>query len=329
MINHSYLIADHIRAACVIISDGVLPSGKQRGYILRRLIRRSLSSAITLRIDISNRQYFADLVEEVAKIYKGVYDNIDENKILIIDTLFLESQKYLRALETGKKEWDKFLRKPEEINHKSLVIEAWDLYQSHGVPFEASSDILAQAGHDLNMQELQKLAEEHQHLSQQSSSRQFKSGLGENNEKTTRLHTTTHILHAALRDIFGKNVKQVGSAITSEKARFDFTLDEKLDDNQLQKLTQKVQKIIDTKSKVYAEQMTQEKGRKLGAIGLFGEKYGDVVNIYTIEGGDKKIYSREFCGGPHVKNTGEIGKFKILKQKSVGQGRKRLEFDVE
>lgn len=209
-----------------------------------------------------------------------------------------------------------------------LAQKAWDLYQTHGVPIEVSIDILEAKGIALDQNLLNQLIEEHQNLSRTSSAGQFKSGLAGDTTKTRSLHTTTHILHKTLRDMFGEEVRQKGSAITDEKARFDFTLDDKLTDTQLAELTSKIQTIIDKNLSMTVAEMTEQEARELGAIGLFGEKYGDTVTVYTLADEQGNVYSREFCGGPHVSNTKEIGKFKILKQKSIGSGLKRLEFDI-
>jgi alanyl-tRNA synthetase len=329
--NHSYIISDHIRAACFLIGDGVKPAGKQQGYVLRRLIRRSLSSSLALGIDISNQQYFVDLVDSIADIYSGVYDEIGDSKDLIIAILGQESQKYLKAISVGEKEWQKVIaqKKPTDYFDSQLISEKiFDLYQSHGVPMELSEDILEKNNITFDIFKLNELIHGHQNLSQEASKVQFKSGLGEQNEKTTRLHTTTHLLHKVLRDTFGESVKQMGSAITSEKARFDFTKDDRITDEELLQIQLKIQSIIDRKMVVDKREMTEMEARELGAIGLFGEKYGKLVTVYSVQDINGKAFSREFCGGPHVKNTQEIGKFVILRQKSVGQGLKRLEFDV-
>ncbi len=329
--NYSYIVADHVRSACLLIADGVEPSGKQRGYILRRLIRRALSASLKLKIEIDNRQYFADLVSAVVGIYEGVYDEVRENQERIVDLLFGESQKYSRAIETGQKEWAKALKNLTENESTAgfLAGKTWDLYQTHGVPIEVSEDILERHNLELDGIQLENLVNQHQKLSQTTSAGQFKSGLGEQNEKTTRLHTATHLLHKVLRDHFGQDLHQKGSAITSDKARFDFTFNRRLEDQELLNVESGVQELIDLNLDVTRAEMTQQEARELEAVGLFGEKYGDIVSVYTIDDNQGNVYSREFCGGPHVERTKEIGRFKILRQKSVGQGVKRIEFDLE
>jgi alanyl-tRNA synthetase len=213
------------------------------------------------------------------------------------------------------------------LTPQQLAEKTWDLYQTHGVPFEVSEDIIRSKNLELDSAFLNNLIEEHQNLSRTTSSGQFKSGLGGDSAKTRKLHTTTHILHQVLRSIFGENTRQMGSAITEDKARFDFSLEQNLTDLQLVEVQTKVQQIIDLKLKMNKQEMSPDDAKKLGAIGLFGEKYGDKVTVYTLSS-DNQVYSREFCGGPHIENTTEIGKFEIIKQKSLGQGVKRLVFDV-
>jgi len=332
MSQSKYIIADHTRAACFLIGDGVLPGPKQQGYILRRLIRRSFSASLKLNIDLGDQNYFNDLVNASIKQYQNIYPELENAKSKIIETLLLESQKYLKSLERGKTEWKKELSKLDLNNsdlQKYLSNKTWDLYQTHGVPIEASLDILDENKLVLDQTELDRLIEEHQKLSQTTSAGQFKSGLGEQNETTTKLHTATHLLHQTLRNILGDFVEQRGSAITSEKARFDFTAKEKLTEEQLLEIQTKVQDLIDQSLNVAKEQMSEKEARSLGAIGLFGEKYGDLVTVYTVQDKSGKVFSREFCGGPHVVNTKEIGVFKIVKQESLGAGLRRLVFKVE
>jgi len=327
-VSHNYIIADHIRAACFIIADGVQPGGKQRGYVLRRLIRRALASSLALNINISTPDYFADLVDSVISIYSGVYNEIEASREVIIQLLHAESLKFLRAIEVGKKEWEKYLAKSTTTSPDELAEKIWDLYQTHGVPFEVSEQILEAKERPFNADLLNSLIEEHQKKSQESSSSQFKSGVGEENEKTTRLHTVTHILHEVLRELFGTDVHQMGSAITSEKARFDFTKDDSLTPEELEQVREKVQGIINKKLTMNKIETTEPEARKMGAIGLFGEKYGEKVTVYQLTDENGTVYSQEFCGGPHVSNTSEIGTFVLLKQKSVGKGLKRLTYDV-
>lgn len=216
----------------------------------------------------------------------------------------------------------------ENLTPQDLSQKTWDLYQTFGVPIEVSEDILAQNGLVLDEKLLNELVSKHQELSRDTSAGQFKSGLDGDTDKTRKLHTATHILHKVLRELFGAEVKQMGSAITEQKARFDFSYDERFSDDQVLQIQEEVQKVINLNASMVREEMSQNDAKKLGAIGLFGEKYADIVSVYTLKSDNGDAISREFCGGPHVSNTSEIGKFVILKQKSVGSNVKRLEFDV-
>ena len=326
MKNHQYIIADHTRAACMMIQDGVMPSGKQRGYILRRLLRRMLSSSLALNIDITDSNYYKDLITEVAGIYEGVYDFDQEVQAIILTRFTDEAVKYNKAIATGQKEWTKLL-KTGQFSPQELSLKAFNFYQSMGVPMELSEDILDKNNTPLDLIELAKLIEGHQQLSNSASQGQFKSGLGENNETTTQMHTATHILHQVLKNIYGDSVRQMGSAITSEKARFDFSTDSDVAQD-IPKIEEQVKDVIHKHLTMTTQELPQAKAAELGAIGLFGEKYGDVVTVYQLHDTTGKNYSVEFCGGPHVKNTDEIKNFKILKAKSLGQGVKRIEFTV-
>jgi len=215
------------------------------------------------------------------------------------------------------------------LSPQQLATKTWDLYQTHGVPIEVSLDILEQQGLKIDQQVLNDLISEHQKLSQTVAAGQFKAGLGSDTPKTRALHTTTHILHSVLREIFGEEVKQKGSSIEESKARFDISLEQSLTPELIARVEAQVQSIINQKLDMINSQLPELEARSLGAIGLFGEKYGDIVSVYSLTDSQGQVHSREFCGGPHIINTKEIGTFKILKQKSIGQGLKRIEFDLE
>jgi alanyl-tRNA synthetase len=216
-----------------------------------------------------------------------------------------------------------------DLSPKFLSEKTWDLYQTHGVPIEVSEDILEKEGLEFDKEYLEELIEKHQKLSQTTSAGQFKSGLGGDTAKTRKLHTVTHILHQTLRSKLGEDVKQTGSAITDQKARFDFTFNRRLEESELEDITSTVQSVIDKDLAMTKKEMKIEEAKDAGAIGLFGEKYGDTVSVFTLQDEDGTVYSREFCTGPHVEKSSEIGKFSIIKQKSVGSGVKRLEYNVE
>lgn len=220
-----------------------------------------------------------------------------------------------------------------EITPQFLAEKTFDLYQTFGVPIEVSEQILEEKGLELDRSYLHSLIEGHQKLSQQASQGQFKSGLGQDNAKTRALHTTTHILHSVLRKIWGESLRQMGSAILEDKARFDINLEAgELGEEKIKEIEDRVQKIIDKDLIMQRVETSQEEAKNMGAIGLFGEKYGDVVSVYQLkEKEGENVYSVEFCAGPHIQSSKDIqdlGNFKILRKKSIGQGLVRLEFDL-
>jgi alanyl-tRNA synthetase len=321
---HKYIIADHIRSSCFLVNDGILPAGKGRGYILRRLMRRILRSSLALGIDINNKEYYEDLVMSVAGIYEGVYTL--ENEVLdkVQALLLAEALKYQKAILIGEKEWTKILQ-VENLENAQMVKNTWDLYQSHGVPMELSESILEKNGYALDLELLNQQIVKHQELSNTTNKGDFKSGLLGNSPKTMALHTLTHIMHQKLRDLYGLEVRQMGSSITDEKARFDFACNDEVDT----KLVQfEMNEIVKLGLEMKVKEMSPEEAKTEGAIGLFGEKYGSKVNIYTLQDKEGAVYSKEFCNGPHVSNTSEIQEVIILKIKSLGAGVKRIEFDV-
>ena len=327
-----YVIADHLRASYFLIADGVKPANKQQGYVLRRLLRRSFSAATRLEIDLNQESFFAELLNAVKQSYQDAYPELVKSYDLALSLILTEAGKYHKAIARGKKEWGKILARQnaatDSTTQATLAKTAFDLYQTHGVPLELSRDILEEAGYKVDEATLEGEITKHQEKSKQDASESFKGGLATHNARTTAMHTATHLLHQKLREMFGSEVKQMGSAIKSEKARFDFTFDRRLNEEEVEKLTQEVQSLIDAALTVEKAEMSPDEARALGAIGLFGEKYGERVTVYTVQDATGKAYSREFCGGPHVENTRKIGKFEILKQKSVGQGVKRVEFTI-
>ena len=320
---HRNIIADHIRSAVMIINDGVYPAAKGRGYILRRLIRRSLRSSLALNIDISNREYFKDLVLSVVSIYLDVYEIDTETQTRAIDILVQESVKYNKAILVGNKEWAKILNSQNKVDYEN---ETWNLYQSHGVPLELSESVLESNGIVIDKNKLNGLIVNHQQISNTTEKGDFKSGLINNSDLTVGMHTTTHILHKVLIDTYGDGVRQMGSAITNEKARFDFSCNEDVD---VVLIENKVNSILEKSLIMTSQEMSPTKAKSEGAIGLFGEKYGETVSVYTLRDVEGNVFSKEFCTGPHIQNTNKITKFKILKLKSLGQGVKRLEFLID
>ncbi len=309
------IVADHIRSSVFLISDGVNPSNVERGYILRRLIRRSIRHASILEI---KDDFLKDLAETVIKIYDGFYPKLDEFQKTVISVFQKEEEKFKKALKLGIKQFEKI---QGDISAKS----AFDLYQNFGFPIELTVELAAEKGKSLDIKGFEKLFKDHQERSR-SASQKTKGGLAVQTETAAKLHTANHLLHQALRDVLGKHVHQTGSHITEERLRFDFSHNGKMLEGQIKKVEQIVNGKIKSDLKVNKKTMPKAKADEIGAIGLFDEKYGDLVNIYYIGPNDKieEAYSKEFCGGPHTKDTGVLRNFKIIKEESVGSGIRRI-----
>ncbi len=308
------IIADHLRASVFLVADGVIPSNKDRGYILRRLIRRAVTYGKRLGIEENLSQIVG---EAVINQYKAAYPELnDQNQIL--EELIKEESKFRQTLNKGLK----MLESNPHVTGK----EAFDLFQTYGFPFELTMEL----GKVSNPTEFEDEFKRHQELSRTASAGQFKGGLASHSDKVVRLHTATHLMNAALRKTLGDKVFQKGSNITEERTRFDFTYDQKMTDDQKIQVESLVNNWILANLTVKKEIMPIDEARKLDAIGVFGEKYADQVSVYTIY--DPKtniVVSREFCGGPHVENTGIIGKFKIQKEEAVSAGVRRIKAIVE
>ncbi|MDP4001207.1 MAG: alanine--tRNA ligase [bacterium] len=307
------IIADHLRAATFLIADGVEPSNKDRGYILRRLIRRAVTYGKKLGIE---NEFSTEIAATVIQTYQDVYPELTHvDKIL--QELNKEETKFRQTLARGLK----ILESKEKITGS----EAFDLFQSYGFPFE----LIKELGKVERAEEFEEQFRKHQDLSRTASSGQFKGGLASHSEKVIRFHTVTHLLNQALREVLGDHVWQKGSNITEDRTRFDFTHDKKMTDEEKQKVEKKVNHWIEQDLKVKKETMPQQKAAELGAIGVFGEKYSDEVSVYTVYDPETDtVISREFCGGPHVEHTGVIGKFKIQKEESASAGVRRIKATI-
>ena len=308
------IIADHIKAAVFIIADGISPSNTQQGYVLRRLIRRMVYYGKELRIDNISK-----IAEPVFEIYKG-YKELTNNKKNILRILKEEEDKFNRTLKDGIKKVEVMAWKKQTISGK----EAFLLYQSHGVPLDVIIDIANKVGSDVDINEFQKELKKHQELSRTAAQGTFKSGLADSSERTTRLHTATHLLNEALRRVLGHEVKQRGSNITLERLRFDFNFPRKLTEKEIKDVENLVNKKIKEGLPVTREEMPLKNALASGAQSEFGSKYPEVVSVYSIGN-----FSKEICTGPHVKNTKEIGKFKIIKEESSAAGIRRIKAVAE
>lgn len=300
------IIADHIRTSIMLIGDGVVPSNKDRGYVLRRLIRRAI-----LHAESEGTRWLTPVVQAIVDVYADTYPELILRRQEIIQILVGETQKFLQTLARGKKE----IQKLETLTAK----EAFNLYQSFGFPWELSREYASQKGIQIEEADFEKEFQAHRDLSRTASAGQFSSGLADHSEKTVQYHTATHLLHQALRTVLGDEVQQKGSNITPERLRFDFSYPEKLTADQLKEVETMVNDAIGRALPVTTETMSPDRAHESGALGFFGHKYGDTVSVYTM--GD---FSKEICTGPHVKNTGELGHFQITKEESVSSGVRRI-----
>ena len=319
------IVLDHMRAAVFIVGDGVLPSNKDRGYVLRRLLRRAMVMGKLLNLKL---HWLKALIGKVIATYAEAYPDLNDNSENIFAVIEGESTKFEKTLEKGLKEFEKLMTSKKVINGK----DAFDLYQTYGFPKEITKELATQMGQvfDAMMEnDYVDEFEKHQNLSRTASAGQFKGGLASHSDKIVRLHTATHLMNAALRQVLGDNVWQKGSNITEERTRFDFTLDKKMTPAEIAAVEALVNDWIARDLKVKKEIMPLAKARELGALGMFGEKYQENVSIYTVfNPATNEVVSREFCGGPHVEHTGVIGKFKIQKEEASSAGVRRIKATV-
>ena len=307
------IIADHLRASVNLLSEGVVPGNKLHGYALRRLIRRSMFHFHLLGSGISGMA-----ITHIAREYRKFYPNVDKNWQFIEENLTAEATRFEAALKRGLARLTKAVSDGIDVNGRF----AFDLYQTEGFPLELTMEILSQNGINFTLEEKNAFEEEfekHKETSRSASAGMFKGGLAEASEITTKLHTATHLLHAALRHVLGEHVGQKGSHITSERLRFDFSHPQKLTDEEIKKTEDLINLKIEEDLPVSFETMGLTRAIKEGAMHFFAEKYGDKVKVYKIG-----TFSSEICGGPHVSHTGEIGGVKIIKQEKIGSGVIRL-----
>ncbi len=311
------IIADHLRASIMLISDSVKPSNIEQGYILRRLIRRVIRHLRKLGIDTSELRNLAKLnIDTIKDMYPELVEKQDE----ILDILETERNKFIKTLENGEREFEKIANKLKEQGLDTIdSASAFKLYETYGFPIEITEELAKEQGFKINSEEVQKLYKEHQEKSRLGAEQKFKGGLAERNEETICYHTATHLLHKALRIVLGDHVAQKGSNITTERLRFDFSHPQKVTPEELKRVEDIVNEQIQRDLKVVCEEMSLEEAKNSGAIGLFENKYGDKVKVYTI--GD---FSKEICGGPHVEHTAELGKFVIKKEEASSAGVRRI-----
>ena len=311
------IVAEHLRSSIMIISDGGKPSNVDRGYILRRLIRRMIRHINKLEIDLNS---LGDLIYLNIDTLNELYPELEANKEMIKSVIIEEKDKFVKTLAKGEKEFFKEISSIKEKNINVLPGSmVFRLYDTYGFPPEVTKELAKENGFGIDMKEFDRLFEAHQQKSRAGSEQKFKGGLAEQNEETIAYHTATHLLNAALKKVLGNDTHQKGSNITTERMRFDFNCDHKLTDEEKAKIEEIVNDWIKAGLDVKCEEMKKEDAVKSGAECMFIEKYPDIVTVYTI--GD---ISKELCGGPHVKNTSELGKFKIKKEEASSSGIRRI-----
>jgi len=317
------VIADHLRGAVFIIADGVEPSNTEQGYIVRRLLRRAIRHMDLLGC---NQNTIHNLVGKVVEKYRGQYESLEGDALSKVETIIRkEEEKFRKTLTVGLKQFEK-------IPASGVVsgAQASTLFTTYGFPFELTQEEAKKRGLTVDEEGFRKEMEKHKELSRVGAEQKFKGGLADNSEKTTMLHTATHLMLAGLRKYLGDGVHQAGSNITEERTRLDFTHDSKVDRETLDKVENYVNAAIKAEAEVVIETMPKEDAKKSGVEGSFWEKYPEVVNVYTVKGSDGTVYSAELCGGPHVANTKKIkGVFKIGKEKASSAGVRRVKATLE
>ena len=316
------IIAEHLRSSMMIISDGGRPSNVDRGYILRRLIRRMVRHMNKLQINLDEISTLIDInVENLKEMYPELEKNAETIKNVIIE----EKDKFVKTLAHGEKEFEKEMNRAKQSGkYKIEGNVVFKLYDTYGFPPEVTSELAKENGMTVDMKEFDELFKAHQEKSRLGSEQKFKGGLAEQNDTTIAYHTATHLLNAALKVVLGPETHQRGSNITTERMRFDFNCDHKLTDEEKQKAEDLVNEWIKEALPVTVEEMSKEEAVKSGAECMFIEKYPDIVTVYSIGN-----VSKELCGGPHVKNTSEIGKFKIKKEEASSAGVRRIKAVIE
>lgn len=302
------IVADHIRTSVFIMADGAIPGNTGRGYILRRLLRRAVRFADTLGF---KNEALSQIVDIIIEQYKDVYPELLSNSEIIKKEIANEESKFRQTLTNGLKEFEK-------------GTDPFILATTYGFPIELTLEIAKEKGIEINLEDFNKKMAEHQKLSQTSSAGMFKGGLANHNEKTIRLHTAHHLLLAALQQVLSPDIKQRGSNITEERLRIDFMCDHKLTDDEKKNVEDLVNEKISAGLNVIRREMPLSEAEKIGAQMEFGAKYPETVSVYFVEDESGNQFSKEFCGGPHVTNTKELGVFKIQKEEAVASGIRRI-----
>ncbi len=315
------IIADHLRAATFMLADGVTPSNVEQGYICRRLIRRAVRCGHELGIEGA---FTADVARVVIDHYGRRYPELSERRQMILTEAQREEERFSRTLARGLREFQKLEEGLRQRGERVLAGEAvFRLFDTFGFPPTLTAELAQERGLRVDLAGFEVLFKQHQERSRQANEGRFAGGLADHSERTTRLHTATHLLQRALRDVLGPHVRQMGSNITAERLRFDFSHPRKLTPAEIERVEQIVNRQIARDLKTEMQVMPLQQALEQGALAFFGERYADTVKVYKI--GD---YSLEVCGGPHVAHTGDMGRFKITKVESIGQGVQRVRADL-
>ena len=310
------IIADHMRTATFIMGDdrGVSPSNVDQGYVLRRLIRRAVRYGMGIGMP---EGFTGEVAKVIIEQYRDVYPELKRNEAFVLEQLSLEESRFARTLKQGNREFEKLVEKVQDGQIDG--VSAFHLYDTYGFPVEMTEELARERGLTVDMDGFHDCFRRHQATSQAGAEQRFKGGLADNSEQSARLHTATHLLHAALRKVLGDEVAQKGSNITAERLRFDFSFGRKMTKEELAEVERLVNEAIESHTPVTCEEMTVAQAKEQGAIGLFESKYGEKVKVYTMG-----PYSKEICGGPHAQNTGDLVSFKIKKEESSSAGVRRI-----
>jgi alanyl-tRNA synthetase len=337
------IVADHIRTATMIMGDdrGIAPSNVDQGYIVRRLIRRAVRHGRVLGI---KENFCSHIAERVIEIFGDVYPEVKRNKDFVLTEMAGEENKFRNTVEQGLKEFEKLINgfriafeKTGQVIKEISGKQAFKLYDTYGFPLEMTQELAIENGLSVNVNEFEESFKAHQELSRAGAEQKFKGGLADHSEMSTKYHTATHLLHATLLKILGPHATQRGSNITQERMRFDFAHPQKLTSEQIKQAEDLVNAAIQKDYQVSFQEMSFEEAKKLGAVGLFEDKYESKIKVYTVGDPSKPAtadpttptYSREVCGGPHVEHTGTMGKFKITKEEAVSAGVRRIKAILE
>lgn len=322
------IIADHLRGICFLIADGVLPSKEDRGYLLRRIIRRAIRYGKLINCP---KNFLISLAQVVINQYQDIYPELHSRQTDILTVVQNEEEKFSRTINEGLKKFKKVVSRVDSSKTKIISgKEVFHLYDTYGFPFELTKELAEERGLKVNEKDFQQEFIKHQEISRAGVKRKF-GGLGiseaDSQEEIvikTKLHTATHLLHVALRQILGEHVQQAGSDINPERLRFDFTHPTKLSEAEVKQISELVNRKIKEDLPVTMKEMPYEEAIKSGALAFFKERYPKIVRVYSIDD-----YSQEICAGPHVNHTGEIGNFKIIKEESAGAGLRRIKAKIE